>query len=345
MKTIVIASKNPVKIQATLNGFQRMFPSEIYQVEMVSVTSGVGDQPASNQETLQGALNRANGAAELAPGADYWVGIEGGIEDYGTEMAAFAWIVVQSQDLCGKGRTGSFFLPGEVSDLVRAGKELGEADDIVFQKSNSKQKDGAIGILTGNVVDRTSLYEQAVILALVPFKNPALYNALQSELKNGISPGEWPDTDTLKENPQGQTYSISSDPNRLQIEIIHDFLAKHAYWSIGIPRSVVERAIKNSLCFGVFHGSRQVGFARVVTDRATFAYLADVFILEEHRGRGLSKQLLETILQHPDLKGLRRWSLATRDAHDLYARFGFQSLAAPERWMEIRQPDPYKKDR
>jgi inosine/xanthosine triphosphatase len=180
MKIIAIASKNPVKIQATINGFQRMFPSEAYQVEMVSVSSGVGDQPASNQETLQGALNRASGAALLAPEADYWVGIEGGIEDYGLEMAAFAWIVIKSKGLCGKGRTGSFFLPGQVADLVRTGKELGEADDIVFQKSNSKQKDGAIGILTGNVVDRTSLYEQAVILALVPFKNSALYQAQQS---------------------------------------------------------------------------------------------------------------------------------------------------------------------
>ena len=181
MKTIAIASKNPVKIQATLNGFQRMFPHENYQVETVTIPSGVSEQPFSSQETLQGALNRARGAALAQPEADYWVGIEGGVEDYGVEMAAFAWIVVQAKTLCGKGRTGSFFLPGQVVELVRAGHELGDADDLVFQKSNSKQKNGAIGILTGDVVDRTTLYEQAVILALVPFKNPDLYHCEQDQ--------------------------------------------------------------------------------------------------------------------------------------------------------------------
>ena len=321
MKIVAIASKNPVKIQATLNGFQRLLPSESYQVEMVSVPSGVSDQPVSNQETLQGALNRARGAADAVPQADFWVGIEGGIEDYGVEMAAFAWIVVQSRDLCGKGRTGSFFLPGEIAELVRGGKELGDADDIVFQKSNSKQKNGAIGILTRNVVDRTSLYEQAVILALIPFKNPELYQARQTEVRGG--------------------YSISSDPARLQIDVIHDFLTNHAYWSKGIPRPVVEQAINNSLCFGVYQGSDQVGFARVITDRATFAYVADVFILEAHRGRGLSKQLIETIVQQPNLQGLRRWILATRDAHTLYSRFGFKPFVAPERWMVMEPSNPY----
>jgi inosine/xanthosine triphosphatase len=321
MKIIAIASKNPVKIQATLNGFQRMFPTETYQIEMVSVPSGVSEQPASNQETLQGALNRARAAADMVTRADYWVGIEGGIEDYGVEMAAFAWIVVQSKSLCGKGRTGSFFLPSQIAELVRDGHELGYADDIVFQKSNSKQENGAIGILTGNVVDRTALYEQAVILALVPFKNTELYQVLDVDDKAG--------------------YTISSDPGHLQIDVIHDFLAQRAYWSKGVPRVVVEQAVKNSLCFGVYHGEEQVGFARVVTDRATFAYLADVFILEEHRGRGLSKRLMTTILQHPDLQGLRRWSLATRDAHELYAQFGFQPLVSPERWMELAPPNPY----
>jgi len=323
MKTIAVASKNPVKIQATLNGFQRMFPLEIFEVEMVSAPSGVSEQPFSDQETLQGALNRARSAAVMTPNADYWVGIEGGIEDYGGEMAAFAWIVVQSKSHCGKGRTGSFFLPGRIAELVREGHELGDADDIVFQKSNSKQKNGAIGILTENVVDRTSLYEQAVILALVPFKNPDIYQ-----------------TPNLASNAD---YSISSDPGRLQIDVIHDFLSHRAYWSKGIPRAVIEQAIKNSLCFGVYNGPDQVGFARVITDRATYAYLSDVFILEEHRGRGLSKQLIETIMQHPDLQGLRRWSLATHDAHQLYTRFGFRPLKSPQFWMELVPPNPYEK--
>ena len=321
MKIIAIASKNPVKVQATLNGFQRMFPSETFRAEMISTPSGVSDQPFSNQETLQGALNRAKAAISVIPEADYWVGIEGGIEDYGDEMAAFAWIVIQSKSLCGKGRTGSFFLPRQVAALVRDGNELGDADDLVFQKTNSKQKNGAIGILTGNVIDRTGLYEQAVILALVPFKNPDLYQSEASE-------------------DEGD-YFISTEPGRLQFDVIHDFLANQAYWSQGIPRPVVEQAIKNSLCFGVYRGSEQVGFARVITDRATFAYLADVFILEAHRGKGLSKRLIETVMKHPDLQGLRRWILATRDAQTLYTRFGFQLIHAPQYWMERSSPNPY----
>ena len=174
MKTIVIASQNPVKIRATLNGFQRMFPAEDFRVQTVTVPSGVSRQPLSDAEALQGALNRAKNAARGAPG-DYWVGIEGGVTEAMGEMTAFAWIAIRSNWQVGKSRTGTFFLPGEVAELVRSGKELGEADDIVFGRNNSKQENGAIGILTGDVVDRTALYEQAVILALVPFKNLELY--------------------------------------------------------------------------------------------------------------------------------------------------------------------------
>jgi len=175
MKMIVVASKNPVKVQAALNGFRRMFATDDFEVKMVSVPSGVSDQPASNAETLAGAFNRARGAQQIEP-ADYWVGIEGGVEDAGAEMIAFAWVVVLSDGMQGKGRSGTFFLPDTVARLVREGKELGEADDIVFDKTNSKQDNGAIGILTGDVIDRTQLYEQAVILALVPFKNEQLYS-------------------------------------------------------------------------------------------------------------------------------------------------------------------------
>jgi inosine/xanthosine triphosphatase len=177
MKTIALASNNPVKVQATLSGFQKMFPDESFRVETVSVPSGVRDQPFSDEETLQGALNRAQNASRLVPAADYWAGIEGGVEETGGEMAAFAWVVVLTPRLVGKGRTGAFFLPSRVADLIRQGKELGEADDMVFGRSNSKQDVGAVGLLTGNVVDRARLYEQAVILALVPFKNPELYPA------------------------------------------------------------------------------------------------------------------------------------------------------------------------
>ena len=136
-------------------------------------------------------------------------------------------------------------------------------------------------------------------------------------------------------------YHISTDPSRLQLAAIHAYLTR-SYWSPGVPQAVVARAIANSLCFGLYLGDAQVGFARVVTDKATFAYLADVYVLEEHRGQGLSKRLVETIQAHPDLQGLRRVLLATRDAHSLYAQFGFAPLSAPDRMMEIRDPDPYR---
>ena len=174
-KIIVIASQNPVKIQAVREGFTRMFPHEQFEYRSVSTSSGVSDQPYSDEETQRGAYNRASSAVHLEPQADFWVGIEGGIEDHGIEMAAYAWIVVLAADMIGKSRTGTFYLPPQVAELIHQGKELGEADDIVFGRSNSKQENGAIGLLTGDVIDRLQLYEHAVVLALVPFKNPALY--------------------------------------------------------------------------------------------------------------------------------------------------------------------------
>lgn len=175
MKTIVIASSNPVKIQVALNGFQRMFPDQAFAIQSVDVPSGVSAQPITSEETRAGALNRVHAAKEARPEADFWVGIEGGVEHENGSLAAFAWIAVLSPNASGQSRSGAFFLPPVIADLVRQGKELGDADDIVFGLSNSKQAMGAIGILTGGVVDRTALYEQAVILALVPFKNPELY--------------------------------------------------------------------------------------------------------------------------------------------------------------------------
>src|SRR5262245_28269514 len=141
-------------------------------------------------------------------------------------------------------------------------------------------------------------------------------------------------------NPNREEYSISTDKSELDIATIHAFLTR-SYWSPGIPRATVERAIANSLCFGLYHMSEQVGFARVITDTATFAYLADVFILEPHRGKSLSKWLMETIKEHKDLQGLRRFMLGTRDAHGLYKQFGFTELTHPSRMMEIVRPDVY----
>lgn len=147
-------------------------------------------------------------------------------------------------------------------------------------------------------------------------------------------------TSRTANNGDMASYEITCDATRFDISAIHGFLSQ-AYWCTGVPRAVVERAIDNSLCFGVFYHAQQVGFARVVTDKATFAYLADVYILPEHRGKGLSLRLLETVVRHADLQGLRRVLLATRDAHALYAKFGFKPLAAPDRIMEIHNPNVY----
>ncbi len=138
------------------------------------------------------------------------------------------------------------------------------------------------------------------------------------------------------------TCLISDDPARLDLAAIHNFLAS-CYWADGIPFDVMRRSIENSLPFGVYDAGKQVGFARVITDYATFAYLGDVFILESHRGRGLSKRLMEVIMTHPKLQGLRRWHLVTRDAHGLYQQSGFSGLQNPAMHMEIWKPGIYKK--
>jgi GNAT superfamily N-acetyltransferase len=133
-------------------------------------------------------------------------------------------------------------------------------------------------------------------------------------------------------------YTISTDRPLLNIGLIHNFLSHTSYWATGRSLETVQRSIEHSLSFGVFKHGEQVGFARVVTDYATFAWLADVFILDEHRGKGLGEWLSEVIVSHPDLQGFRRWVLATKDAHELYRRVGFRELHRPERWME--RPDP-----
>jgi GNAT superfamily N-acetyltransferase len=130
-------------------------------------------------------------------------------------------------------------------------------------------------------------------------------------------------------------YKISADQNLLNLDVIHNYLSNESYWSKGITKEKAQRSIENSMCFGVYKDGKQVGLARVVTDKAIFAYLCDVFILDEYRGNGLSKWLLQTILAHPDLQGLKRWTLATLDAHGLYKQFGFAPLSNPDRWMDL----------
>lgn len=138
----------------------------------------------------------------------------------------------------------------------------------------------------------------------------------------------------------GEFY-VSNDEQKLDVDAIQAFFENESYWAQTRTREQTETAIANSICFGLYHGGRQIGFARVVSDRATFAYIGDVYVIDEFRGQGLSKWLMETIVAHPDLQGLRRWVLATRDAHGLYEKFGFHELVHPERWMERPAPNAY----
>ncbi|TAL14170.1 non-canonical purine NTP phosphatase [Patescibacteria group bacterium] len=176
MHKVIVASENPVKINATRRGFEQMFPDLEFTVEGISVESGVNDQPIGRDETLTGAMNRLRQATKQVPDADYWVGIEGGIEIHNEQMEVSAWIVIRDKTgRTGKGQTGTFVLPPAIAEHVRDGKELGTATDIVFSKTNSKQAGGSIGELTGGLIDRTKHYDVGVVFALIPFKNPELF--------------------------------------------------------------------------------------------------------------------------------------------------------------------------
>ena len=140
---------------------------------------------------------------------------------------------------------------------------------------------------------------------------------------------------------QRDDYTVSTDRARLQLDVIHGFLTG-SYWAAGIPRETVERSIQHSLCYGVYRGGEQVGFGRLVTDFATFAYVADVFILDAHRGRGLARWMARCMVDTPELQGLRRWLLATRDAHAVYESVGFETVTEPSRFMQILNRDPYR---
>jgi len=175
MRRVVVASLNPVKLASVRSGFMAMFTRQEFDFEMFAAPSGVSSQPRSNAETLTGARNRACHAAQERPDAEFWVGVEGGVEEFEGQMTSFSWAYIKSAHKSGQARSATFFLPPVVSHLLHQGIELGEADDRVFGRVNSKQENGAVGILTENVIDRTRLYEQAVILALIPFKNEALY--------------------------------------------------------------------------------------------------------------------------------------------------------------------------
>lgn len=172
---IIVGSKNPVKINSTETAFSEAF-SKSFLVNGVNAASGVSDQPIGSHETFQGAKNRAQNARKTFPEADYWVGIEGGIEEDEHGMYAFAWIYIENRrTISGQSKTGTFYLPEEVRKLVKTGMELGAADDQIFERENSKEQGGSVGILTQGVVDRKAYYAQAIILALIPFLNKNLY--------------------------------------------------------------------------------------------------------------------------------------------------------------------------
>ncbi len=175
MQKIIVASRNPVKVRAALTAFERLFPQNAFSAGSLAVETGVADQPRSLAETMRGARVRAENAQAAQPNADYWVGIEGGVEDSDLGMNCFARVhIISAEGMVGRGQTAVFVLPREVAELVRGGMELGHADDRVFNRDNSKQANGAIGILSGDVIDREVYYVHAVIMALLPFKNPHL---------------------------------------------------------------------------------------------------------------------------------------------------------------------------
>ncbi len=172
MKKVIIASKNPVKINATKKAFENVF-NDRFEFEGVATESLVSDQPMSNQETLTGASNRLQNIQHFD--ADYLVSIEGGVDLLDNNYEAFAWIIISNRKKIGKAKTATFPLPVKISNLIKQGYELGDADDLVFKRSNSKQKNGAVGILTDNLINRTDYYLHAIILALIPFTNTKLY--------------------------------------------------------------------------------------------------------------------------------------------------------------------------
>lgn len=172
---VIVASTNPVKINAIKIGFEKVFPDTVFEFVGVSVKSEVSDQPMSEKETYLGALNRVKNAKIDFPEADFWAGIEGGLENVDGKLEAFACILIESENLIGKSKTATFEQPNKIAELIHSGMELGDADDIVFGGTNSKQKNGSVGILTKDIITRTSYYSESVILALIPFMNESLY--------------------------------------------------------------------------------------------------------------------------------------------------------------------------
>jgi inosine/xanthosine triphosphatase len=172
---VIVASQNPVKVESVKQGIASWLDGEELIVSGVEVSSGISHQPMTDAETYQGARNRTEEAMRTHPEADYWAGIEGGVEDLANDLVAFAWVIIRTRKATGIARSAAFVLPPAVTELVRQGIELGEADDILFARVDSKRSNGAVGLLTGDRVTRTDLYAHAVVLAMTPLMNPDLY--------------------------------------------------------------------------------------------------------------------------------------------------------------------------
>ena len=175
LNKVYIGSLNPVKIECTRLAFQKVFTQKDFEFLGQKVSSGVPDQPMNDRETYEGARNRAINLKSDFPDGEFWIGIEGGIESINHDMHAFAWMVILNKEKQGEARTATFVLPPKIKDLIEQGEELGHADNIVFNRKNSKQKDGAVGILTNGLIDRIKYYEPAIILALIPFVQKDLF--------------------------------------------------------------------------------------------------------------------------------------------------------------------------
>ena len=173
---VIVSSNNPVKLEAVRIGFESLFPDRAFEILPIAVDSGVPDQPMTDAVTLLGAKNRAEAARAARSDADFWAGLEGGAESYEGRLSTFAWIYIIGPNGRGKCRTATHELPDEIGRLVAGGLELGDADDLFYQRKNSKQLNGSVGLLTNDLFTRTSLYVEAVMLALIPFKNPELYS-------------------------------------------------------------------------------------------------------------------------------------------------------------------------
>ena len=176
MFKIIVSSNNPVKINSTLSGFQQMFSEEVFEIEGVTVDTGVSNQPLSDKETFTGASNRIKAIKDLKPQADFWVAIEGGLDETEHGMSSIDWTLIESKTgIIGKSKSSVFYLPNKIVDLIRQGYELSKAGDIVFNRKDTKSTSGIVGILTNDVINKTTHYIDMVILALIPFKNPEIY--------------------------------------------------------------------------------------------------------------------------------------------------------------------------